>query len=415
MIDLNYQKNFSSPVEKLTKDIFNEILDDVYTKVNCKQIEDTDDEERKNAFKRNLRSIIWQTSEFKGDKRVKKNVVTPSYLCCVDIDHYEGDPRELFDNLLPKLKEAGMVAAHISARGQGLHLILPVPEDIEVELGEEGRGVYLALLYYSLFLGIEVDMQCQDLSRASFTPWRKSFLYLDEDILFGEKELVRPKADPEILAKILAPEGTTAETATAEPGTVQPAAQPDSTAEKKEYPADYQGIPLALIDECLDELMGGMPAEGSRNGHIYAKTGFMRYLRDDNENWIMADLAKKAYYGLTEQEARRTVKSALSKAIVSKMPKTLERGIEMARMRNIGNDEEQKPMLPEFEENPPQLPEKQPFIMKHLTKNVPEFCKPAVFNAVFACFNTHLSGVRVMRHVKKIFREMCFLHVIRKL
>ena len=412
MIELTYQKNFSSPVEKLTKDIFNEILDGTYTKVNCRQIEDTDDEERKNAFKRNLRSIIWQTSEFKGDKRVKKDVVTPSYLCCVDIDHYDGDPRELYDNLLPKLKEEGMVGAHISARGHGLHLILPVPADIEVELTEAGRGVYLALLYYSLFLGIDVDMQCQDLSRASFTPWRKSFLYLDEEVLFGEKELVRPKADPEILAKILSPtEGTTAETATAEPGPVQPAAQPDSTAEKKEYPADYQGIPLALIDECLDELMGGMPAEGSRNAHIYAKVGFMRYLRDDNEDWIMADLATKDFYGLTEQEARRTVKSALSKAIVSKMPKTLERAIEMARMRHIGNDEEQKPMLPEFEENPPQMPEDKPFIIKHLCKNVHEDFRPALANGLFAPLNAHLHNVRVKTVVNR-FREPRFFHII---
>lgn len=411
MIIINYQKNFSAPVEQLTKEAFDEILDGTVTKVVCNQIASTDDEERKNDFKRNLRPIIWQTSEFKDNRRKKGDVVKPSYLCMVDIDHYEGDPHELFNNLLPKLMEAGMVCAHLSARGRGLHIILPVPDGIEVEMGENGRGVYLALLYFALYLGVDVDMQCQDLSRASFTPWRKSFLYINEEVLFGDKELVRPKADPEILAKIQTPDlplnGEDAHTAptSAEPGPVL------QSAETAALPTNYQGIPLSLIFDCLEELMGGKPAEGSRNSHIYGFVGQARHLLDGKEEWIMAYLAQCDYYGLSEQEVRRTVKSALSKAVVSAMPKTLQRAIEMARMRMADETEEEKPLLPEFAEEPPQMPEDLPFILKHLCKNVPDAVKPAVLNSSFPCLNAHLHQVRV-KTANNRMREPRFLHCI---
>lgn len=393
MIEIEFQKGFSAPVEQLTKEAFDEILDGTVTKVVCNQIASTDDEERKNDFKRNLRSIIWQTSEFKDNRRKKGDVVKPSYLCMVDIDHYEGDPHELFNNLLPKLMEAGMVCAHLSARGRGLHIILPVPDGIEVEMGENGRGVYLALLYFALYLGVDVDMLCQDLSRASFTPWRKSFLYINEEVLFGDKELVRPKADPEILAKIQTPDlplnGEDAHTAptSAEPGPVL------QSAETAALPTNYQGIPLSLIFDCLEELMGGKPAVGSRNNHIFGMVGQMRHLLDGKEEWIMAYLAQRDYYGLSEQEVRRTVKSALSKAVVSATPKTLQRSIEMARMRMADETEEEKPLLPEFAENPPQMPEDLFPILKIICKNVPDVCKPATVRSAFPCFKTHMNNV----------------------
>lgn len=346
----------------------------------CEAIQESKgDEEKERILKGGLPFAMFQVSSFMGEKKAKEGA-TPSYLVSIDLDHLQVNPRDEFMRIKQILDdcEIPIIFAQISARGEGLHIILPVPEDIEIDV--EGRGTEDAICYYEDLLNIRADHSCKNVNRGFFLTDREHTLAVNEPILSGEEEMVRPKADSAILEKLIAP-------TSAEPGPVLP------SAETAALPTNYQGIPLSLIFDCLEELMGGKPAEGSRNSHIFGMVGQARHLLDGKEEWIMAYLAQRDYYGLSEQEVRRTVKSALSKAVVSAMPKTLQRAIEMARMRMADETEEEKPLLPEFAEEPPQMPEDLFPILKIICKNVPDVCKPATVRSAFPCFKTHMNNV----------------------
>ena len=57
------------------------------------------------------------------------------------------------------------------------------------------------------------------------------------------------------------------------------------------YPETYENIPYSIIVETLEEQMGGRPEHGSRNNFIFSMACHLRYVTNDDPNWIARILA----------------------------------------------------------------------------------------------------------------------------
>ena len=60
----------------------------------------------------------------------------------------------------------------------------------------------------------------------------------------------------------------------------------EGSEDKTSYPETYDGIPYPKIVETLEEQMGGRPEHGSRNNYIFSMACHLRYICDDDPDWI---------------------------------------------------------------------------------------------------------------------------------
>lgn len=148
-------------------------------------------------------------------------------------------------------------------------------------------------------------------------------------------------------------------------------------------------IPYRLIVEALQELLGGIPAHGSRNNFIFTMAAYLRYVCNDDPEWIASILPT---YGETAEKWRRTIDSACQRAQYKVMPQIVRRALAQAQARQ--RDSVLAQHSEEGDNLPPAMPRKLPKLIAHLVKNVPEVCRPAVANAVFPALAAHLKGVK---------------------
>ena len=147
-------------------------------------------------------------------------------------------------------------------------------------------------------------------------------------------------------------------------------------------------IPYTELVSSLETLLGGTPAHGSRNNFIFSMAAYLRYVCNDDPEWIAQVLPT---YGEAHDKWRRTIDSACQRSQYKQMPQIVRRAIELAKSKVecvMGNVDE------EGNDLPPALPKKLPKVIAHLVKNVPEVCRPAVANAVFPSLAAHLKGVK---------------------
>jgi len=258
----------------------------------------------------------------------------------------------------------GLLVAHVTPSTKGLRLIFPVPA---------GMKMADAQTYYVKALKLQnVDACTKDLARLSFCVPEDYFLYLNEKRLF-EGEEVEPAEPSEIQESTELPENTE---------------QPECTEHSVPYPQDYDGIPYTMLVSALETQLGGTPAHGSRNNFIFSMAAYLRYVCNDDSEWIAQVLPT---YGENATKWRRTIDSACQRAQYKQMPQIVKRAIENARL--IVEKAEQT-VDEEGDSLPPQMPVKLPKLIAHLTKNVPEVCRPSVANAVFPALGIHLNGVK---------------------
>lgn len=146
-------------------------------------------------------------------------------------------------------------------------------------------------------------------------------------------------------------------------------------------------MPYRLIVESLCELLGGEPAHGSRNSFIFSMAAHLRYVCNDDAHWIARVLPT---YGEGEQKWWRTIQSACQRSQNRGMPTLVKRALAMARQKCKREVAEVENM---GGEQPPEMPAKLPRLIRHLVKNVPEVCRPAVANAMFPALGIHLNNV----------------------
>lgn len=365
MYRFSFTESVAGRATEVSREMFHEIIRREKLKTVCGEIAQTTDTDLIGKLKRKLPAFCWH-AWFDEGKR-KNYAAHASGLIMIDVDHID-NPRDVYNEVAEAALAMGLLAAHVTPSTHGLRLVFPVPQ---------GMDIVKAQSYYAHALGIQVDACTKDLARLSFAVPEEYWLYVDEERLWGEDAPVTPPAS-------LIP---TEPTIMSEVDTASEANDPDKTAVKV-YPTDYDDLPYSLLVESLQELLGGTPAHGSRNNFIFSMAAYLRYVCNDDAEWIAQVLPT---YGEARDKWRRTIDSACQRSQYKQMPQIVRRAIELAKSKA---ECAQGSVDEEGNDLPPEMPKKLPRVIAHLVKNVPEVCRPAVANAVFPALAAHLKGVK---------------------
>lgn len=158
-----------------------------------------------------------------------------------------------------------------------------------------------------------------------------------------------------------------------------------------EYPDNYDGIPYTLLVESLADQLGGVPVHGSRNNFLFSMACHLRYVCNDDPQWIAQVLPT---YGEDPTRVHKTIQSACNRAQSRNMPAMLQRALSVARGQSrIANQSSHIGGNPMNGATPPELPKRLPKLIQLLVSKVDPMYRPAVAQAVFAPLGAHLHGV----------------------
>jgi len=387
---MTYQNSVSNgKPEVLTRAKWNELIDSPKVKNICRQIAALDPEaadynDRKQALKRKLPVIMPHAAAFKNGRRVSADA-TPSGLAMLDVDHVP-DPKAWFSGLTEargdgdirlKIIENRIYLVAITASGKGLRIIgarLP------------GETIEAAQVRMAEALGIsEYDAVTKDLARASYVVPRDYILWMDVE------ELLAPLTqDPsgnfaqeipsETLATLAPPPhtvgGTVSEsTSCAAAPTLSVEGSGESGSPMEERELSYKDIPYAdIVEEMMLQLgIAGGAEPGERNTVYFSLANYMRYICDFNAEVLLRVLPA---FGLSEQERKQVIASAIGRPRKDQMPVLLQGAIatvERERAVTAG-----KSLLPKAADMPlPELPR----LLKLLCRRLPVAYRPAMIIA----------------------------------
>ena len=173
--------------------------------------------------------------------------------------------------------------------------------------------------------------------------------------------------------------------------------------ETSTYPQTYENIPYSQIIETLEEQMGGRPDIGSRNNFIFSMACHLRYICDDNPEWIAQVLPT---YGEEKEKFVATVKSACNRIQTKQMPRIIKRTLEICKR----NSE----LITQSEADtqaPPPMPEVLPPLIRLLVSRTPDIYQPAVAHAVFPALGAHLWKT-TFRYIDNTLHEATHANVL---
>ena len=295
-----YQEKVNAGVPQLcTPEIWDQLIDSPEVKNICNRIaalnpQAEDYNDRKQALKKRLPIIIPHAVSFKNNKRVSADAI-PSGLAMLDVDHVE-NPQEWFDAIDKQLLSDNRVyLVAITASGKGLRVI-----------GErlDHESIEAAQMRMAKALGItEYDAVTKDLARASYVVPRSYILWIYETGLFSledRPDLLQPLALPPHIEPLLG-------------------AQHDNAVDG----LTYRGIPYEDIVKQLLLATGNCDGavQGERNTVFFTLANYMRYICDFNADLLFQVLPD---FGLSEQERRQVIASAIGRPRKSFMPNIME-------------------------------------------------------------------------------------------
>ena len=311
----------------------------------------------------------WTRDPWKQGTR-KAELMRPTGLLMLDFDHVEA-PQALYEQLAAKMDKAKLALAHITPSGQGLRLVL-----------QRTKGMSIEQEQYEFCKAMEVkcDDVCKDISRLSFAPMQKEILYFNPSLLFGE--LPEPQDYPN--------NGLFGEL---------------SEGPRGSWDESYNGVPYCDIVARLEEQLGGRPERGARNSFIFTMACNLRYICDDNADWVTSILPT---YDEEPQKHRMTIQSAINRPMSREMPETLKRALGVAKACSEAEKSEIKNQKSEMA---PAMPAVLPAPVELLTSRTPERLKPAVAMSIFPSLGAHLHDVHFAYWDGRDY-EPAFMHVL---
>ena len=301
-----------------------------------------------------------------GSRRAE--FMRPTGLLMLDFDHV-GDPVKLWDTIVQRHADAGtdmaraVALAHITPSGDGLRVVLKRTKDVTVE---HDQWAWCELMK----LDAKPDPACKDISRLSFAPMHKEILYYNPSLLFAELPEPQDYPNNDFFGQSLA---------VASEEVAAPTSQSEAC---EEYGTEYNGVPYSEIVERLEEQLGGRPERGARNSFIFTMACNLRYICDDNAEWVASILPT---YGEEPQKHRMTIQSAINRPMSRTIPDTL------ARALKIGEVSKEVEKSQSFD-TPPSLPKFLPEPIALLTSRTPDKMKAAVAMGVFPSLGAYVKG-----------------------
>ena len=362
-------------------------------------------EEKKASLKKQL-PILTPHATFKRGRRLNADAV-PSGLSMYDLDHIP-DPEGRWREIEPRKEQLGIVMAHITPSTEGLRLIFIIPE---------GKSLAEAQGWMAEQLGDEKYDECvKDYARSSFVVPREYVLYMS-DKLWTDPSPALPQGegvvttDNGVDSHTPSPlRGTTptlgVESVTTGTGTHHTDCPPETGATSEAEGVDktpltiQEALPYPDLIEVLEEQMGGIPAHGSRNNFIFSMACHLRYVCNDDPEWIARVLPT---YGENREKWMATIRSACNRNQTPRMPKIMQRTLDICKERM--EDTEQSPDLP------PRMPRLLPPLIRLLISKTPDIYKPAVAHAVFPALAAHLWQTR-FKYIDNVEHEATLMNVL---
>ena len=408
-------KDIRSEVRECTPDLLNQALDSPQVARVCAEIEDALEKSRKGeitqdeyeTLKGQLKKrlpIITFHATFKNGRR-KNDEAIPSGLSIYDLDHIP-NPREKWAEIEPRKEELGILLAHISPSLEGLRLVFIMPHGMDLAQAQAWMAKQLGDAQY--------DSCVKDYARCSFVVPREYVLHLDADGLFTT-EYTESHGDYIIPADgVYAPQSNTESH-----GVLNNPADENINNEKKKnsvelrvlsgeksYPSTYEDIPYESIVETLEEQMGGQPEHGSRNDFIFSMACHLRYVCNDDPEWIAQVLPT---YGEAKEKWMASIRSACARNQTRAMPRIMKRTLNICKQREA-EESEIKNQKSEID-SPPPMPKRLPPLIKLLVSRTPDIYKPAVANAVFPALGAHLWKT-YFRYIDNVIHEATLMNVL---
>ena len=378
-------ENVRSEVRVCTPDLFHGALDHPEVGRTCAEIEDAleacrrgemakeEYETRKAGLKKRLPIFTFHAT-FRNGRRKNEDAV-PSGLCIYDLDHIP-NPQAKWAEMEARKAELGIVMAHITPSAEGLRLVFIVPKGMTLAQAQGWMAERLGDKQY--------DTCVKDFARCSFAVPRGYVLYLDEARLFGE----RP--EPEAEEETPCPESPES------PACGEPMPVPT-------FGEKFQGIAYEDIVSVLEEQMGGRPEHGSRNNFIFSMACHLRYICDDDPEWIAQVLPT---YGEAREKWMATIRSACARNQTRAMPRIMKRTLDICKERTDGPGKSEE-SLPE----PPKMPRILPRLIRLLVSKTPDIYRPAVAHAVFPALGAHLWQT-TFRYIDNVAHEATLMNVL---
>lgn len=359
---------------------FKALLNDPRVQEICDQIKllDGKDPDELARLKRQLPIITPHAQRFEDNRRHADGAV-PSGLVMLDIDHVE-DPRGWFNQFNPTA-EMGIIFIAITPSGHGLRVIA------ERRLAD--IALDQALLAQQLGFD-QYDACTKDLSRASFVMPMSYVLYMDESGFEFADEGAAERAKNDTFGGSVP--------------TMLPAVKPAEL--PADLPESYHDVPYSRIVSQLVNLMGGSPEYGERNSFYFTLVRYIRYITNFDAVLVLHVLPD---FGLSEQERKQVISSAINRPRKSDVPDMVTRAVALAGAEMQSQNEEftQKCLTPLCKSGLPKLPRVLDIICQH----VPEPFRPAMVIAALPILGTLATKVR-FRYLDHTVHSFSFMSCI---
>jgi len=390
MFSISNSVRNSNEMQPCTPELLNAAMDSQQVADTCKEIADklqqvkegTLTREAFEAIKAKLKAenlpVVCFHATFTDGHRCNQSAV-PSGLSIYDMDHLTCDPREYyFNKVAGREVELGIDYAHVSPSKEGVRLVFEIPQ---------GMTLAEAQQWMATQLGDETYDGCvKDLARCSFVVCRDYVLYYDEEELFAEREVSMPVTNETIVTPVSA--------------SLLPPADDQS------FEDNFNGIKYPQIVRAMEDILGGVPAQGARNNFIFMMSCYLRYVCNDDPRWIAQVMPR---YGEDEQKFVATVRSACNRPQTKTVPDVVTRALDLARKKQQIDEAVEASGI--HAPKPPVMPEKLTKFMKLITKNVPTHLKPAVAMGVFPALGAHCKGVK-FRYNDNALVEPTFMNIL---
>ena len=405
-------RGHGAPAVPATREQWEAVRREPWLKQMCQRIENGDE-----ALKSRL--PIWTPScaEFRGNHRAVKDALRPLPRLMLDFDQ-KGHSAEILAKAM-QLMEAGkwdILLVEESVR-RGTHVLITLPQGMTPQEAQQR---------FSADVGFQADPALKDVARCIYMVPEENVLFLSEKLfektkngistVNGERGAMNVDSHtPSPLrgtTPTLGVESVTTGTSTqhtdcpSETGVRAQSAEgvcntPTNDTISLPY-REGQGGSASLVS-ILEDQLGGIPTHGSRNNFIFTMACHLRYVCNDDPEWIARILPT---YGENREKWMATIRSACNRNQSPRLPRLMQRVLAICKEREREEREaEENPDLP------PQMPRVLPPLIRLLVSKTPDIYKPAVAHAVFPALAAHLWQTR-FRYIDNVEHEATLMNVL---
>lgn len=348
--------------------------DEVASLIN--QIRQTEDKDERRRLKGQLPFRCPHYFRFRDNHRAQDSILPEEFTfqTCVDIDDEtmvaQARTRAFILNNMKDSEWQGKLLHMEYSASKKLHIDIRIPVGMTIEEAQRA---------YCKALGVDFDSDCCSPERMIYIVDSASQLYTSPEWqtrLSDEEITLRRKAYAERGLDIDGRERKIA---------------PTSGCESKNglgnYPTEYAGIPYSYIVEELADQLGGAPEHGSRNAFIFSMACHLRYVCNNDAQWIRSVLPN---FGEAQDRVDATIESACKRSQSMTMNTKMKTAITLARKRkSMENGTDEESLMRQ-----PQMPERLPAPMRLITSKAPRGYWPCIINTTFSAFATYMGGVK---------------------